>query len=143
MNRTEARRAAIESGPLNETLPRVASALRLNARREAWTPERPPVLALQVTVNVRSTAPALKGVLQITHGHRHTADPADPRARRWRVHTTDPAISATLARLFNPCRRVWFDGADSFFIRQGRDVADLAELAAIVQNAAAPLEVVA
>ena len=140
MNRTEARRAAIESGPLNQTLPRAASALRLNARRDAWTPERP---SLTVTVRVRSVPPTLKGVLQITHGHRHTADPADPRARRWRVHTIDPAISARLARLFNPCRRVWFDGADSFFIRQGRDVADLAELAAIVQNAAAPLEVVA
>jgi hypothetical protein len=142
MNRTEARRAAIESGPLNQTLPRAASALRLNARREAWTPERPPVLALQVTVNVRSTAPALKGALQITHGHRHTADPADPRARRWRVHTTDPTISAKLAELFNPCRRAWFDGADSFFIRQGRDVADLAHLARII-TAAAMLEVVA
>lgn len=114
MTRNEARRAAIARGPLKTTLTRAASKLR-------------------VTVTVKITASAAF----ITNGHRHTADPADSSARRWRVHVRDPNTAAVLARRFNPCRKTWVGGASSFFVRQGRDVADLEDLRRILREVSA------
>ena len=114
MTRNEARRAAIARGPLKTTLSRAASKLR-------------------VTVTVKITASAAF----ITNGHRHTDDPDHPSARRWRVHVRDPTAAAALAELFNPCRKAWVGGASSFFVRQGRDVADLVELRRIIREVSA------
>ena len=137
MNRNEARRAAIMSGPLNQTLPRAASALRKNAQATRLEVTLRGYIQPTYALRVRS-----RNLLaaEITNGHRPTADPADSSARRWRVHTTDPTIAAELARRFNPCRKTWVEGASSFFVRQVRDVADLEDLRRIIKNVRHPMD---
>lgn len=114
MTRNQARRAAIARGPLKTTLSRASRRLRIT-----------------VTITAYSTF--------VTNGHRHTADPADPSARRWRVHVhrDDHATFCALYGRFNPCRLRWSPDHDSFFVRQGRDVADLEDLHRILREVSA------